>query len=281
MNRRNVRRTNAPAPTSGFATAKLLRRAALVLPFVVVMPFAWHVFIPAAEGDVDTEIEAMIRKAGFNPLIPPNRLRAPGALYTVEDDFYQKICEDSALAGGMTSKSPTTNRMRERLQQNKFSLAGGIVDALNAKLEGTHVTSIQYTLSNVEVSEITVAGLKKLRDKLLGDSDCAAVVDELLKDNKKVCFAISALSATTSYTMQVHHQVDLDAQAKTEHNEAIKQAVQEQAGGQLHAQSKDELTGVDLFIGIRLQTRCLTPGDATDPVSSPPVLPTHQAAALP
>ena len=74
---------------------------------MIVLPGAYFYFVPSAPAA--DEIETLIKDAGFEPLVPPNRLRGPGALYLVEGGGrYTKVCDAAPdLLQAKIRKSPT------------------------------------------------------------------------------------------------------------------------------------------------------------------------------
>jgi len=252
----NVRRTKTSAGR------KYLRLASIALPVVVTLPAAYLVFDPPAPNDIETAI----KEAGFDPLVPPNRLRGPGALYEVEDGFYRKVCDvDPTVLNGKLKSSPAPDRHRESLEKAGFALDAKFVETLNAKLTGARLTSIEYTLADVTISEIDYSDLFEIEDNLLNQKNCDKAVQRLLKANQKVCPGYAALSATTSYKVHVQSKVQSGAEDKVPVINAVQKAIEERANGQLRVQSEDELTGENLFYGIQLSHYCITPDDASEP----------------
>ena len=89
----HVRRTKPSRAGRAARTQRRLRLASVALPLILAAPGAYWYIIPAAPPPVD-EIETVIKEAGFDPLVPPNRLRGPGALYVVEGGGrYAKVCD--------------------------------------------------------------------------------------------------------------------------------------------------------------------------------------------
>jgi hypothetical protein len=236
----------------------------------VIIPAVWFV----AFGPHRDDMEKAIREYGFEPLIPPNQLRGPGSLYLVEGNSFRKVCDvDAPLLTGKLQKSPTLDHVRRRLESGKFSLRGGYVDELNAKLEGARVTTIEYRMRDVAISEIAMDDLLEIQDNLLREKNCDDVVQRLLKANKQVCPGYAALSATTSY--KVHYDVKLDtsAQTKMTTTAVVQRVIEEKSGGRIQIQSADELFGENLFYGIQLSKFCITPDTATQPSVRPELQP--------
>jgi hypothetical protein len=265
MKNGHVRRTKTPAPEPPSRRKRLLL-ASLIVPIILVIPaVAFVVAPPEPEG-----IETVIRQAGFNPLTPPNRLRAPGALYLVEESgFYEKVCEDGTLTAAHLKTSPTLNRNLQRLEKGGFTLAGSIIDSLNGKLSGARVTSIEYRLTDVAISEIAGDHLAEIQTKLLENKHCSDEVEQLLKANKRVCAGASAISATTSYRVRVDRKFESGTPEKDAITKAVQKSIEEHAGGLIQVRSEDELAGENLFVGIRLKSLCVAPGTATEPIPLP------------
>ena len=227
-----------------------------------MIPAAYAVIDPPQPDDIDT----VIKQAGFDPLVPPNRLRGPGALYEVEDGSYRKVCDvDPALLAGKLKSSPIPEQRRESLEKAGFSLSGKFVNALNARLGGARVTAIEYTLADVSISEIDYGDLFEIEDNLLSQQNCEKAVKRLLQANRKVCPGYAALSATTSYRIHVRSEVQSDAGDNVPVITTVRQAIQQRANSQLRIQSADELTGENLFYGIQLSRLCITPKGASEP----------------
>jgi hypothetical protein len=258
----HVRRTKN-SPTGIVKTArKRLRLISIALAIAAMIPAAYAVIDPPQPDDIDT----VIKQAGFDPLVPPNRLRGPGALYEVEDGSYRKVCDvDPALLAGKLRSSPIPEQRRESLEKAGFSLGGKFVDALNARLGGARVTAIEFTLADVSISEIDYDDLFAIEDNLLSQQNCEKAVTRLLQANRKVCPGYSALSATTSYRIHVRSALQSEAKDRVPVINTVQQAIQERADTQLHIQSANELAGENLFYGIQLSRLCITPEDASEP----------------
>src|SRR5262249_47460627 len=140
----------AETPSAGFfqRARKHIWLVSIALPVLVAVPGVTYVLLRPSSDDV---VRA-IKEAGFDPLIPPNRLRGPGALYLVEGNSYRKVCNvDPALLDGKVQQSPTQDRVRTRLEKGGFSLAGDMLASINGRLDGNRLTSIEYKLTNVAI----------------------------------------------------------------------------------------------------------------------------------
>jgi hypothetical protein len=236
--------------------------ALIAFPIATILPIVWYLFLHQPQSD---DIEKIIKQAGFQPLLPPNRLRGPGALYEVDSGYYRKVCDvDLKLLEGKLKSSPTTSQFRQKLERGGFSLTADFLDTLNSKVTGGRITAVQLKLSDVAITEIPMSDLSEIEDLLLSQKQCDSVVQKLLKANKKVCAGYAALSATTIYKVNVDNKFAADTKA-------VQTALQERAGAEIAMRTADEFRGDNLFYGIQLSELCITSGDATEPSVLPPL----------
>ncbi|MBL8586833.1 MAG: hypothetical protein JNM23_08840 [Bradyrhizobiaceae bacterium] len=211
------------------------------------------------------EVVRAIVDAGFDPLVPPTRLRGPGSLYEVEGRSYRVVCPvDPSQLSGKLQKSPTVDRVRNRLESGGFSLAANYLAKINGKLGGDRLTSIQFSLTNVEISEVAEQYLSEIQDALLSQPSCQSIVTKLLRAKKKVCSGYAALSATTSYKVNVASKFAAE-ENKQPVLEKVKSVIEEHAGSEIKISSDDELKGEGLFYGIQLSRLCMTLDDGSGP----------------
>ena len=243
---------------------RLLGVACVAIPLAVIAPaVGYYVYFTPAEADT---VETLIKKAGFEPVQPPNRLRGPGALYEVEGGYYRKVCDATPDdVRGKSLKSPIENQTRERLEKASFLVSSEIVKNSNAKLGGARVTSIEYRLTDAAITEITMADLAEIQDQLLSQTSCDKTVQKLLHADKKVCAGYAALSATTSYKVHTNRSFDSDGEARVSVINAVKEEIELHTDGQVRLTDRDELAGEDLFYGIQLSSLCVTLDTATEP----------------
>jgi hypothetical protein len=258
----------ADTPQEGFfqRMRKSILIAAIALPVLTTILVAVYILISPAGDDV----AQTVREAGFDPLVPPNRLRGPGALYQVDGSSYRKVCNvDPAMLEGKVQQSPTPEHVRRRLEKGGFAVGSKLLEDVNGRLGGTRVTSIEYKLTNVSISEIAMSDLFAIQAALLSDPGCLGTVKQLLRANKQVCAGYAALSATTSYRVRSNSKVATNAEAKPAIEE-VKQAIQLQAHSDIVVQNDDELTGENLFYGIQVSQLCITLDGETAPSVAPP-----------
>lgn len=259
----HVRRTKPSRASRAGRRRRHFWLASVTLPIILIAPAVSYVVIT---GPAPSDVEAVIKQAGFDPLKPPSRLRGPGALYEVEDGLYRKVCDaDPDLLRGRLRKSPTQSQFRERLETGGFSMSGEFLQRVNVRLGGERVTSIEYRLTDPAVSEIALSDLSDIEDKLLSQKSCEETVERLLKAHRKVCSGYAALSATTSYKVHVSAKFESGSDGRASTIGAVQQALQEHTEGQIRSTGTDELTGEDLFYGIQLSSLCITLNTDTEP----------------
>lgn len=262
MSKSHVGRTRTSATKRFRIGWKLLRFAAIVLPLATIIGFS----IPAIAPPRSEALDAVIKQAGFDPVLPPNRLRTPGALYVVKDNVYEKVCDvDPTVLASKLQSSPTQDRKLKQLEQNGYSLTGDLWELLTVKLSGAGLRSIQMSLTHVMIQEIPYSDLFEIEDDLLSQKKCDEAVHRLLEAKMTVCPGYAALSATTRYRLEFGSAVDISAEDRIAALNAARQVIQESSGGQLRNEGDDEISGDGLFYGIQLSRRCITLDTATEP----------------
>jgi hypothetical protein len=257
--------TKPRRPRRSARARRRLRLASVALPLVLLAPGIYYIAMPSSPAA--DEIETVIRGVGFDPLVPPNRLRGPGALYAVEGNGrYTKVCDaEPDVLQSKIRKSPTPGQVHDRLESGGFSLSGALLDSINASLGAARVTSIEYSLADPAISEIALSDLSEIEDSMLHQKRCDDTVQRLLKQGKKVCSGAAALSATTRYKMHVDAKFETNAEDRAPILSAAQKALSEHTQSQIRSTGTDELSGDDLFYGIQLSELCITLDTATEP----------------
>jgi hypothetical protein len=267
MSNGHARRAQPPSP----GAAGWRRWLWVAVPFATVAPIAGYaLWFAATDNSMDgapAQIEDVIRHMQFQPLLPPNRLRGPGAIYAVvEGGSYWKVCDaDPELLRDKVRSSPVPNQTRSRLEKAGFSVGSDVIDTLNAKLGTAQIVSIEYRMSNVSISEIAMRDLYLIQKKLLEDQNCDAMVGALLKQNKKVCPGYAVLTASTSYKVNYDKSASSTSATQMPIAEAVQRQIELETKGEIKLTGTHELVGQDLFYGIQLSPVCLTPDTATVP----------------
>jgi hypothetical protein len=217
--------------------------------------------------------EKAIIGAGFEPLIPPMRLREPGSLYAIgADRSYIKVCDpDPDHLKRVTRDSDTVAQKLERLMRGRFNVAGNLLDSLNAAFGGASVVTVTYTFTDVKVIEVAEDKLLELQHSMLSERFCDQRVQQYIHAKRKVCMGRQALRATTVYKVHTDSKLGADVQDKMGD---IAKKIQSHVGSTAEVKRNDEIVGRDLLYGIKLTELCVAPRDATTPIPSP--LPTDR-----
>ena len=258
MNRRNVWRTTPPAFGSFRIGNRSIWLASLALPVALVIPAIWYVTSPspAPAHDIETVIKSYY---GFDPLTPPSRLRGPGAIYHVNGSSVRKVCEATPeVLGGFVDESITVNRTHNSSENSRFSLSGSFVNALNGKLEGARVATIEYGMKDVVIREIPEATLGKIERVLMSEKDCDDTVNALLSANKRVCSGYSSLTASISYKVRFDRRTESRRKPKSRWRTSSRRPSRRPAAARSDVRNAEEFSGEksDLW-HLCSSTRCL------------------------
>jgi hypothetical protein len=235
---------------------------AMIAPIAGFMAWDWAEEIPRSSE----EIEDTIRDMNFHPLLPPSRLRAPGAIYAVVNDgSYWKICDDPELVRDKIHSSPIPDKSRNKLEKAAISAHGNVIEKLNAGLSASRIVSMEYRMSNVSISEIAMRDLFVIQKKLMSDKDCDEMVSEMLKRDKKVCLGYAVVTASTSYKVKMDTSVESGGTTQMQAIEAVQRQIALETKGEIKLTDGHELVGQDLYYGIQLSPVCLTLNTATVP----------------
>ncbi len=272
MSDSHARRAKSSPPDTAGRSGRLVWAAVPVAAIApVVGYFAYsglHHTDDNNAGSTPAAIEAVIKHMKFDPLLPPSRLRGPGAIYAVVDGgSYWKVCDaDPKVVHDVIRSSPAPNQIRTMLEKAELSVSGDIVNMLNAALGASKIVSIEYRMSNVSVSEIAMRDLYVIQQQLLDDKNCDVMVGELLKQkDTKVCAGYAVLTASTSYKVNIGTSIASGAELQVPIVKAVQQQIELATKGEVKLTGTDELVGQDLYYGIRLSPVCLTPNTATAP----------------
>jgi hypothetical protein len=269
------------AKPSPRGTAKNRRHLLLyaALPVALTLPAAAYVFLPGLFGSASEPIEDSIREMNFEPLLPPSRLRGPGAIYEVNGGFYRKVCDAGGdLLQGKIRTSPIPSQTRRKLENAGFKMEARIIEALNGTLGASRVASIEYRMSDAAISEIAMSDLYVIQSKLLSEPSCDRTVHHLLKQNKKICAGYAVLSASTSYKVNFNSAFATGAEAHPPAIQVVQRQIEVETKGEVKITGMHELVGQDLYYGIQLSSWCITAEDATEPsrLGAPPRPPAAQ-----
>lgn len=266
MSSEDAGRAEAPASGHFRISRKRFWLATAGLATLVLFPGAAYVASNWNQSSTVDDLADTIIDAGFDPLTPPNRLRGPGALYVVEGKSYRKICDvDPKLLTGRLKSSPVPDRVRMRMEKGGFKLGGNYLAMINGQLGGNLLRSVEFRLTNVAMTEVAESHLFEIQEALLREPSCQQTVGQLVRASRQVCAGYAVLSANTLIKVNVDKKIEANEKAKLPVLEKVKSLIDQTAGSEISIHNSDELKGDDLYYGIQLSLRCLTPNTATEP----------------
>src|SRR3954465_5124882 len=106
---------------------------------------------------------------------------------------------------------------------------------------------MEYRMSNVSISEIAMRDLFVIQKQLMDDKNCDEMVNELLKQNKKVCPGYAAVTASTSYKGKIDTSGNSGAETHMPVIEAVQRQIELETKGEIKVTGANELVGQDLF----------------------------------
>jgi hypothetical protein len=206
------------------------------------------------------KLEDVIRQLGFLPITPPTNLRAPGTLYVVDGTgrISSALCEVPVdRLKGVLHESPTETRDAQLLRKASFNLDASIEKTLKDKLSGDLIESVNFSLEDVSVQEVSIANLRDINSDLQKNAACADSIGEYLKAGEHVCQGQQVLKATARYAIRTRRAVEGAAAAKL--TEAVHATIDPKAS----VDGSTVTAGVGLFYGMRLAPLCMAlPGQS-------------------
>jgi hypothetical protein len=225
-------------------------------------------------------LERAVVDLQFFPIRPPTTLRGPGSLYHVDvsGNILGTVCEaDQVLVSALSQESPTTLLTASALQEAEYSIEGGVIEKINAKLKTKQVQSVRLSLQDVRVLEIPQADLTNITARLVKSSDCSATIKQLLNARELVCQGASVLLASAEYSTQTEQGTTTDATLAAHELEVVSKALKEanidgsatvkaalgaQSGANVAGSGTRLVSGRNLYYGIKTAPLCMTPPDA-------------------
>ena len=264
-------------PASDRPRRRIKRHRVLLFTAAVALALPARVYLDGRPGQEDA-LEQAIVKLQFFPVRPPSMLRGPGSLYHVDvnGNILDTVCTaDQLLVSQLAQESPTTLIVASALQNAGYAIDGNVIDRINAKLNAKRFQSIRYELKDVRVIEVAQANLAGISRRLVQNSDCDAIVGELVNARELVCQGASVLLASAEYRVDMEHssqagssaesylRVARDVLKETQNDTTVKLAAQSEAS---QAGSSYQLTsGKNLYYGIKVAPLCVTPSASSDP----------------
>jgi hypothetical protein len=221
----------------------------LILCALVGLPI-WVFLTPVDQSYLDEAI----KRVQFYPITPPSTLRAPGTIYVVSRDGQptSALCEvNPTRLKDFIHESLTETQVAQALRKASFTADAAVEQNLKARVKGDIIESVNLSLEDVSVLEVSIANLRTLAAELQSDSACADSIIEYLSAGEYVCQGQQVLKATTKYSIQTKR--DAEGQASQE----IKSAVRATIDPNANFDGSSVTAGVGLYYGMRLAPRCM------------------------
>ena len=245
-----VRRWNKPVIRVRIA------KVALVLA-VAAAPIL--VYVALSLGTPGTALERTLWDIGFYPVRPPSTLVAPGSIYHVSADgrFYTIICKaDERETLPLMERSPSEETVARELQNGAFKLDLASAGAINAKLKGDVVESVNYSLRDVSVLEIPLEKNEEIFVRLTQRKSCRDVVDRLLENGELVCQGQSVLRATVEY--QLVTKGGAEGEARLADIPSVEAALEAAISTRVAFDNGRFVSGTALHYGVKVNPICVT-----------------------
>ncbi len=255
------------------------RRVIGMAAALAILALPIGIYVGGRPGQQDA-LEKAVVDLQFFPIRPPTTLRGPGSLYHVDvnGNILGTVCEaDQLLVSALSQESPTTLLTASALQEAEYSIEGGVIEKINAKLKSKQLQSVRLSLRDVRVLEIPQADLTNITARLVKSPDCDATIKQLLNARELVCQGASVLLASAEYRTQTEqdtttagtlaaHELEVVSAALKEANidssATVKSALGAQSGASVAGAGTRLVSGRNLYYGIKTAPLCMTPPDA-------------------
>jgi hypothetical protein len=222
----------------------------IVLAAIVGAP-AYVFLMPPDQSYLDEAI----RKVRFYPITPPTTLRAPGTIYVVSSDGQptSALCEVNATRlKDFIHESLTETQVAQALRKASIAADAAVEQTLKARIKGDIIESVNLSLEDVSVLEVSIANLRTLATEMQNDTACADSILEYLNAGENVCQGQQVLKATTKYSIQTKRAAEGQASAQE-----LKAAVRATIDPRADFDGSTVKAGVGLYYGMRLAPRCM------------------------
>jgi hypothetical protein len=224
-------------------------------------PAAYYAAMPN-----DDPLGATLHDYGLDPIHPPSNLLQVGSLYLVDAraGTYTPICDadkTDLVDWVRTSPSFEISSSLERKGEFAASVAAGELFDGNAGQD--YVVRIHSSLTEVELTEITLGANLTIFQKLMAKPTCAAVAMQFVNDNRYVCQGQRILKATAQYKLErdTHSQLATHAAAK-DIAASARAAIQTNSDQSLADHEGQWFSGSALQYGVSMNPLCMSPQHA-------------------
>jgi hypothetical protein len=224
-------------------------------------PAVYYATMPSDDPLADT-----LQDYGLEPIHPPSNLLQVGSLYLVDAKAgtYTPICDaDKTDLENATRTSPSFEISNSLEQKGEFAASVKAAKLFGGDAGEDYVVRIHSSLTDVELTEITLGTNLTIFQKLMAKPTCAAVAMQFVNANRYVCQGQRILTATAQYKLERDARGQLTAHASANDiASAAKMAVETQGNQSLDARQGKWFSGSALQYGVSMNPQCMSPKHA-------------------
>lgn len=224
-------------------------------------PAAYYATMPSSDPLGET-----LRDYGLDPIHPPSNLLQVGSLYLVDAKAgtYTPICDaDKTDLADAVRTSPSFEISSSLERKGEFAASVDAARLFDGQAGQNYVVRIHSSLTDVELTEITLGTNLTIFQKLMAKPACAEVAMQFVNANRYVCQGQRILTATAQYKLERDTRGKLTAHASAgDIASAARTAVQMQSNQSLDAQEGRWFSGAALQYGVSMNPLCMSPQHA-------------------
>jgi hypothetical protein len=149
-------------------------------------------------------------------------------------------------------ESPTETQVAQALRRASFAADADLEKDLKARVKGDFVESVNFSLEEVSVLEISIANLRTIAAELQKDSSCANSILDYLSKGQYICQGQQVLRATSKYSIQTKKAGEGSVSAR-ELRDAVRATIDPKA----NESGSTVISGEGLYYGMRLVPLCM------------------------
>jgi hypothetical protein len=202
-------------------------------------------------------LRAAIKRLGFDPQIPPTVFGVPGSILHVSSNgkWTSTLCEaEPERVKQVMRESPSEWIVSHELTNASFRINAELTKTIHSKTDAKILQSVNYSLQNVKVLEVSLEDLGTIADELQKRPYCQKKVIELLAMGEYVCQVQRVLLASATYT------VDNGGQSTGSINaDVLHAAIQTNVEPTASHTGTLTVAGANLYYGMKFTPGCIAP----------------------
>ena len=224
-------------------------------------PITYYVSMPDDDPLGDT-----LHDYGLDPIHPPSNLLQVGSLYLVnaKAGTYTPICDaDKADLDNAVRTSPSFEFRNSLEQKGEFAASVKAGRLFDGKAGQDYIVRIHSSLTDVELTEITLGTNLTIFQKLMAKPGCAEIAMQFVNTNGYVCQGQRILTATAQYRLERDTRGKLTTHAAVDDiANSARAAVQMQGDQSLDGREGKWFSGSALQYGVTMNPLCMSPKHA-------------------